>query len=64
VIRVFSKTGLGIVAAVLGALVSGCAETRPGYRLHPNGGGWVAVTAQVEPSVFVGPDARIEDEAV
>jgi carbonic anhydrase/acetyltransferase-like protein (isoleucine patch superfamily) len=34
-------------------------------RAHPhdNGGGWVADTATVEPSVFVGPDAKVCDFA-
>lgn len=26
---------------------------------HPNGGGWVANTASVEVSVYVGPDAQV-----
>jgi carbonic anhydrase/acetyltransferase-like protein (isoleucine patch superfamily) len=31
---------------------------------HANGGGWVADTAHVEPSVFVGPDAKVCDFAI
>lgn len=30
----------------------------PAHR-HPNGGGWVAETATVEDSVFVGPGAQV-----
>lgn len=28
-------------------------------RVHPNGGGWVSNAAQVDPSVYVGPHARV-----
>jgi carbonic anhydrase/acetyltransferase-like protein (isoleucine patch superfamily) len=30
---------------------------------HPNGGGWVANTARVEETVFVGPEARVYGNA-
>ena len=30
---------------------------------HPNGGGWVADTAQVEASAYVGPDAQVYGNA-
>ena len=33
------------------------------YRRHPNGGGFVADTATVEPSAFVGLFARISGSA-
>ncbi len=31
---------------------------------HPNGGGWVANSATVEPTAYVGPNARVLDNAV
>lgn len=34
------------------------------FRRHDNGGGLVEVTAYAAPSVFVGPNARIQDHAV
>ena len=30
---------------------------------HPNGGGWVADTATVSESAYVGPNARVADTA-
>ena len=30
---------------------------------HPNGGGWVANTAQVDDTAFVGEDAKVYDDA-
>ena len=30
---------------------------------HPRGGGWVADTAVVSPTAFVGPDAKVYDHA-
>ena len=30
---------------------------------HPNGGGWVADTATVHESAYVGPNARVYDSA-
>ena len=35
----------------------------PAHR-HPNGGGWVADTATVEETAFVGPDARVYGSAL
>ena len=35
----------------------------PAHR-HPNGGGWVADTATVEETAFVGPDARVSGSAL
>lgn len=37
-------------------------EAREGAP-HPNGGGWVAATASVDPGAFVGPEARVEGSA-
>lgn len=34
----------------------------PAYR-HENGGGWVANTARVDPTVYVGPDAMVYNRA-
>lgn len=34
-----------------------------GARRHPNGGGWVAATAQVDPSAYVARGARVLDRA-
>lgn len=34
------------------------------YRPHPNGGGLVELTAFVAPTVFVGPNARVEELAI
>lgn len=34
------------------------------YRRHANGGGLVEVTAFAAPTVFVGPNARVEDHAI
>ena len=31
---------------------------------HPNGGGWVAGTATVEDTCYIGPEARVEGKAV
>ena len=41
----------------------GCgAGDEPAHR-HPNGGGWVADTAQVDATAYVGPDAQVSGEA-
>jgi carbonic anhydrase/acetyltransferase-like protein (isoleucine patch superfamily) len=37
--------------------------TVPAHQ-HPNGGGWVANTAKVALTVFVGPKARVYDSAI
>ena len=36
---------------------------QPAGPAHPNGGGWVADTAQVDESAYVGPHARVLDRA-
>lgn len=36
----------------------------PGGRQHPNGGGWIATSALVDASAFVGPNARVLGGAV
>ena len=34
-------------------------DERPGWHRHPNGGGWVQDTAQVDETVYVGPNAEV-----
>lgn len=40
-------------------------QTRPGvpYHTHSNGGGWVANTATVDSTAYVGPNATVKDTA-
>jgi hypothetical protein len=39
------------------------AITNPGGAPHPNGGGWVAATAQAAATAYIGPNARVLDKA-
>jgi NDP-sugar pyrophosphorylase family protein len=36
---------------------------RSAWKQHPNGGGWVARSASVDDSVFIGPDAIVMESA-
>ena len=56
-----SKTRYPWAATITGAGIKqeqGNINTSIGTR-HPNGGGFVASTAKVDPSVYVGPDAKV-----
>lgn len=54
-----SKTRYPYAVTIKGAAIQQSGETLEPGSAHPNGGGFVAATAKVDASVYVGPNARV-----
>ena len=53
-----------VTLMLVGRPAAACSETGgPAGAYHPNGGGWVADTAQVDSTVYVGPGSTVCDNA-